>query len=396
MIPARLATLVCVFALTTSTGVGLAEVTAISSDSAEQFLEVRRSGGLDPETQSLIDDVVWKLGAQSTTVDRVTLRLWKVTRGNESIQQSPPGFGYPVLVSGVDPASPVITGEAAIALHRGQAVMGEITASLRGAVVGDRVDLEPVGGGIVALEIGAIVPDRDLQWSEIWVSNTVAASLRIDRPFSVLVWGVPSDLTHAALRIGLADRAVRISGETQNGERLALSDAVLPVAMVKQQFGEFAIRPGRGDEVEIERSWVEQWIIETDLPIVGAVRCHRLVVPFAMTALRQIERAGLAAELDPADFQAAGGCFNPRYNRGGDPGHSLSRHAWGIALDFNPSTNRYGTEPFMSEAVAAVFRGWGFSWGGTWAIPDGMHFEWHHLPSGSGLLGFPPVAPGDD
>ena len=95
----------------------------------------------------------------------------------------------------------------------------------------------------------------------------------------------------------------------------------------------------------------------------------------------EVEALGLAEHLDHGDFQLAGGCWNARFNRGGDPGFSLSRHSWGTAIDFNPSTNRYGDEPTISPEVVEVFRRWGFSWGGTWTVPDGMHFEWVRLPS---------------
>ena len=61
-----------------------------------------------------------------------------------------------------------------------------------------------------------------------------------------------------------------------------------------------------------------------------------MVVPYIRAALDEVERSGLAAELDRADFQLAGGCYNPRFNRGADPGYSLSRHSWGIASGFQP------------------------------------------------------------
>jgi hypothetical protein len=66
--------------------------------------------------------------------------------------------------------------------------------------------------------------------------------------------------------------------------------------------------------------------------------------------------------------------------RGGDKGYALSRHAWGVAIDFNPSTNPFGGEVTISEDIGEVFRRWGFSWGATWTVPDGMHFEWVRIP----------------
>ena len=127
-------------------------------------------------------------------------------------------------------------------------------------------------------------------------------------------------------------------------------------------------------------------------PRLGEFRCHRAVLPAIEGALDELERLGLADEIDPMDFQAAGGCYNARLARGGDldRGFALSRHSWGVAIDFNPSTNGFGVEPSLSEDFGQVFRDWGFAWGAGWRVPDPMHFEWHgdpDDPARSGCLG---------
>ena len=45
-------------------------------------------------------------------------------------------------------------------------------------------------------------------------------------------------------------------------------------------------------------------------------------------------------------------------------------------IDVNIRNNAYGGRVSMDPRVVAVFRRWGFAWGGTWARADGMHFEW--------------------
>ena len=67
----------------------------------------------------------------------------------------------------------------------------------------------------------------------------------------------------------------------------------------------------------------------------------------------------------------------------------LSTHAFGIAVDINPSTNpRCGvTNRYccyfqlvtdMPPAFVQAFKDAGFIWGGDWSEhPDPMHFEWH-------------------
>jgi D-alanyl-D-alanine carboxypeptidase len=339
-------------------------------------VEVRQSGGFDPFTLSLIDDAVRAVRGESTELQRVTLRMMRVTRGEEIVQEAPGGLGYPMLTMAIDPATPVVPVSLRATLARGDAAMGEITARLRGAVVGDVIDLESLDGTVVPIRIGAIVPDDELRWSEIFIGASVIPGLEIDRPYSVMAWGTNGAPLAAAIRIWTSDPAVRVLdglGETP-------TDPVLPMAVVKERFGEFAIAPASGDSVEVDRAWRDTWIVTVDFPIVGVTRCHRMVVPYIRAALDEVERSGLAGELDRADFQISGGCYNPRLNRGADPGYSLSRHSWGIAVDFNPTTNPYGGEPTLAPEVVEIFKRWGFSWGGGWSVPDGMHFEWFSLP----------------
>lgn len=357
-------------------GPARAQVEQELAEPLTSIVEVRQSGGLDPATLSLIDDAVRAVRGESTQLHRVTLRMMRVMRGELVIQQSPAGFGYPMLTTAVDPATPAAPADLRTVLTRGEVAMGEMTARLRGAQVGDVVDLESLEGRVVSVRIGAVVPDEALRWSEILIGAAFIPGLEIDRPYSVVAWGTNDAPLAAAIRIWTSDPGVRVL----DGLDDPATDPVLPVAIVKERFGEFAIAPGGGDTVQVDREWRDAWIVTADLPIVGETRCHRMVVPYIRAALDEVDRSGLAAELDRSDFQLAGGCYNPRFNRGADPGYSLSRHTWGIAIDFNPSTNRYGDVPTLPLEIVEIFRRWGFSWGGTWTVPDGMHFEWSRLP----------------
>ena len=66
------------------------------------------------------------------------------------------------------------------------------------------------------------------------------------------------------------------------------------------------------------------------------------------------------------------GCFNIRLMRGGNV---YSIHSWGIAIDFNCSTNVLGQEPQMDSRIVECFKNNGFDWGGDWQRKDGMHFQ---------------------
>jgi hypothetical protein len=136
-------------------------------------------------------------------------------------------------------------------------------------------------------------------------------------------------------------------------------------------FAPFTFRSGEGGEVVIDPAWVEAHIVREQVPIVGTVTCHRLIVPQLRAALQALVDRGLADLVDPSQY---GGCYVPRHiDR--SPAASLSMHAWGIAFDINVSTNLLGAEPQLDPRVVQVMTEHGFSWGGDWRRPDGMHFE---------------------
>ncbi len=253
-------------------------------------------------------------------------------------------------------------------------VMSERSAALRGAAVGDTIVLEGWNAALVELEIVGIVADADVGWAELVMNRVVAESLGLSRVSLVATPGDDDDA--AELRSRLADLPVRVTGPGDDVDR---TDFVLPTVMVKERFGEFSFRPTRGDSIEIDPAWEDANIVTVDMEPLGLFECHRLVVPYIRSAIEDLRSGGLLAEVDPADFQLAGGCFNARLIRGGDRGFALSRHSWGIAIDINPSTNRYEGDVSLSEEFGQTFRDWGFSWGAGWLRPDGMHFEWARI-----------------
>jgi hypothetical protein len=58
----------------------------------------------------------------------------------------------------------------------------------------------------------------------------------------------------------------------------------------------------------------------------------------------------------------------------------MSLHSWGLAIDINAATNRFGGKPTMSAELVKCFTDAGFDWGGVWSNPDGMHFQLARFP----------------
>ncbi len=82
---------------------------------------------------------------------------------------------------------------------------------------------------------------------------------------------------------------------------------------------------------------------------------------------------GLADEIHPEEYA---GCYYPRFIAGST---TLSNHSFGLALDLNVPGNQRGTVGEMDRGVVAIFKKWGFAWGGDWSYTDPMHFEMAQL-----------------
>lgn len=345
-------------------------------------VRVSESGGLSPRTLAALDTMASVLGIEPTVMQSGTIRMQAVTRSGTVVQSFDPGFAVPMTFTAVDPvgAAPLLGTEISAALGDG-VVMSVGTAELRGAEVGDKITLEAWDGSIHSLEVSAIVPDASMGWSELLFDTETATALGIERPSSALMWGVNTTVVDLLARAVLGDAPIRVSGP--GSENKPFVDGVLPMVQIKQQFGEFSFRETGTDRIETDDVWYDANIVTVEIPLLGQFRCHRLVLPAIQGALGELEATGLAEEIDQVDFQLAGGCYNARLARGGDldRGFALSRHSWGIAIDFNPSSNGFGSESSLSEEFGQVMRNWGFAWGAGWRVPDPMHFEWHGEPA---------------
>ena len=105
------------------------------------------------------------------------------------------------------------------------------------------------------------------------------------------------------------------------------------------------------------------------MPIIGAMTCNRAIFPQLRAALEEAVARGLGGALHPDEYA---GCYYPRFIAGTS---TLSNHSFGLAMDFNVPGNQRGTAGEMDRDVVAIFKKWGFDWGGDWNYTDPMHFE---------------------
>ena len=151
----------------------------------------------------------------------------------------------------------------------------------------------------------------------------------------------------------------------------AAQTAVLTGASVSDAVGHFSFTNGPDGTVVPDARWVREYIRTEDVPILGSVTCNKAMLPQLRGALTEVQRLGLAGEIHADEYA---GCYYPRYI-GRDPSNGLSLHSWGIAVDLNVPGNLRGTVGEIDRTVVAIFKRWGFAWGGDWSYTDPMHFE---------------------
>ncbi|MDP3969039.1 MAG: M15 family metallopeptidase [Nocardioides sp.] len=147
--------------------------------------------------------------------------------------------------------------------------------------------------------------------------------------------------------------------------------AYLTGGSLAEAVGSFTYTPNPDGTVKVDPAWVSANIRTESVPILGNVTCHRAMLPQMRAALQEIVDRGLANKINPGEYA---GCFYPRFIAS-NPAQGLSLHSWGIAFDINVPGNLRGSAGEIDRTVVAIFKKWGFAWGGDWSYTDPMHFE---------------------
>ncbi|HET8526031.1 MAG TPA: M15 family metallopeptidase [Actinomycetota bacterium] len=299
----------------------------------------------------------------------------------EVIDDPRPGYAIPLEVAAVDPREfapflPPADRSVALALADGQGILGESSARLRGLGPGAEMRF-----GDVRIEVAAILPDELVGANELMVSREVGRSIGVTRDRYALV--VPESARTGRGVQRLLDpilpsdppSKVRAPGDTPYFRQ---GDAVLPPVRIKLLFGEFAARPtpGRPGYLTLDPAWVRRNIDTQRVPLLGSVTCNVALFPQIRGVVHELIERGLQDTI-----QSFSGCFSARHINS-IPTAGLSHHSWGIALDLNVRQgNLFGQTPHQDPRLVRVFERWGFVWGGTFIVPDGMHFEYHREPA---------------
>jgi hypothetical protein len=324
---------------------------------------------VDPEGE-ISEDLVRRVRAEKGVTEVTRLGIVQVSIENKI---------YNVAV--VDPASYRRFTESRSALLQDQwdRVAGGELAVAQG--LKDRLPIDDdgylrLGSGEddAVVHVGAYAPQ--IPTVDLVVNAAWGEELGMDGPNALLVSAGESTPQALSKPIG------RLVGDLapQNldiASRLGLDPSVFQSATLVGTFadavGVYRYNVLSGGRIAPEAAWVRSHIITDTVPILGAVTCNKYLFPQLKAALAEVVATGLADEIHPGEYA---GCYYPRFIAGST---QLSNHAFGLALDLNVPGNQRGTVGEMDRGVVAIFKKWGFGWGGDWRYTDPMHFEMNRI-----------------
>ena len=337
-----------------------------------EVITISQSGSLFYSVTNQIIESVKNLESNVTFIGRANVGLESITAPNEEIKVSTlENFLYSVSVKTIDSTvtNMFYDADTADVINSGMLVVSSLTSERYQLEVGDIVNFVGLNNEKIALEVGKIIKDSTLGWFEIVVNKEVGYKLGIFRNIQAIIWDSKvSENFFIELHKNIEYRKVKFTYKKPSPNK----NWVLPNALVKEMFGDFQIKERDGVWITTEPEWREENIQNKRMPILGNTRCHRLMWEPLEGALNQILEEGLEGYLSIEEWRSSGGCYAPRRISRFDAGGSISRHAWGIAIDIN-------TKSGYPPRIVEIFNSWGFAWGGTWTSPDEMHFELRDL-----------------
>jgi hypothetical protein len=335
-------------------------------------ITISQSGSLFYSVTNQIIESSKNLNTNLTFIGRANIGLDSVlSESGELKLSSRENYLYSVSVKTIE--SSVVEyfydEEVAEVIKNNQIVISSLTAERYGLSLNDKINFVGINLEPTEISVGMILKDSELGWFEGIVNKELGYKLGIFRNIQAIIWDSKINENHLIeLHKNIQYEKVKFTFRDRNPNK----NWVLPNALVKEMFGDFQIKERDGTWITTEPSWREQNIQVKRVPILGNTRCHRLMWEPLEGALNQILEEGLASTLSVQDFKKSGGCYAPRRINRFDAGGSISRHAWGIAIDIN-------TKSSYHPRVVEIFNSWGFAWGGTWTSPDEMHFELRDL-----------------
>ena len=318
-------------------------------------------------TNQIIESVK-NLDSNVTFIGRANVGLEKIIDiNNVETLSTNPDYLYSLSVKSIESkyADLFYTDEITKLIKENKIIISKLTAEQYSVNIGDKLVLVGMNEIITEVEVGEIISDSEIGWFEAVVSKDVGYELGINRNIQAIIWDSKVTENHfVEIYKNIKSKQLRVTFRDAKPNK----NWVLPTALVKNYFGDFQIKEKDGTWIIIEPAWRTENIERKEMPIIGRATCNKIMWKPLLGALNQVIDEGLENTLYKEEFQKSGGCYAPRRINRFNAGGSISRHAWGIAIDINVKS---GYHPRVVE----IFNEWGFAWGGTWTSPDEMHFE---------------------
>ncbi len=219
-----------------------------------------------------------------------------------------------------------------------------------------------------SLKIGGVATNGSPSLAGVLMSLEQAERLKLGKP-TLLVVGTVKDAKVADVTRALE---AALPGSKFESMLPPSGRTFFTGTSAQKAIGSFSFTVNPDGSINQDKKWVAEHLQTARMPIIGTVRCHKLMIPQLEAALADLQAQGLGHLIKP---EQAGRCYQPRFVERDPVNHALSKHAWGLAIDLNVYDNPEGSTPKMDSRVVAIFEKWGFRWGGRWTKPDGMHFE---------------------
>ena len=331
-------------------------------------ITISQPGVLYYSVTNQIIESVKNLDSNVTFIGRANVGLEKIIDiNNVETLSTNPDYLYSLSVKSIESkyADLFYTDEITKLIKENKIIISKLTAEQYSVNIGDKLVLVGMNEIITEVEVGEIISDSEIGWFEAVVSKDVGYELGINRNIQAIIWDSKVTENHfVEIYKNIKYKQLRVTFRDAKPNK----NWVLPTALVKNYFGDFQITEKDGTWIIIEPAWRTENIERKEMPIIGRATCNKIMWKPLLGALNQVIDEGLENTLYKEEFQKSGGCYAPRRINRFNAGGSISRHAWGIAIDINVKS---GYHPRVVE----IFNEWGFAWGGTWTSPDEMHFE---------------------
>jgi hypothetical protein len=335
-------------------------------------ITISQPGVLYYSVTDQILESVKNLDSNVTFIGRANVGLEKIIDiNNVETLSTNPDYLYSLSVKSIESkyADLFYTDEITKLIKENKIIISNLTAEQYSVNIGDKLVLVGMNEIITEVEVGEIIPDSEIGWFEAVVSKDVGYELGINRNIQAIIWDSKVTENHfVEIYKNIKYKQLRVTFRDAKPNK----NWVLPTALVKNYFGDFQIKEKDGTWIIVEPAWRNENIERKEMPIIGRATCNKIMWKPLLGALNQVIDEGLKNTLYKEEFQKSGGCYAPRRINRFNAGGSISRHAWGIAIDINVKS---GYHPRVVE----IFNEWGFAWGGTWTSPDEMHFELRDL-----------------